>query len=110
MEQLDDNLLFGWFVGLSLDEAVWDKTVFTKNRERLIEGDIARRFMAAVLNQEPVKALLSDVHSQLPIGQRFHSSLAGTTTYYPLLRSPAARPLIVRWMPVMTSSSASPAR
>ena len=45
---------------LSLDEAVWDETVFTKNRERLIEGDIARRFMAAVLNQEPVKALLSD--------------------------------------------------
>src|SRR6516164_8737671 len=47
---------------LSLDEAVWDETVFTKNRERLIEGDIARRFMAAVLNQEPVKALLSDDH------------------------------------------------
>ena len=63
--------------------------------------------MAAVLNQEPVKALLSDVHSQLPIGQRFHSSLG---YYYPLLRSPAARLLIVRWMPVMTSSSASPAR
>jgi transposase len=50
MEQLDYNLLFRWFVGLSLDEAVWDETVFTKNRERLIEGDIARRFMAAVLN------------------------------------------------------------
>ena len=62
MEQLDYNLLFRWFVGLSLDEAVWDETVFTKNRERLIEGDIARRFMAAVLNQEPVKALLSDDH------------------------------------------------
>jgi hypothetical protein len=42
-------LLFRWFVGLSLDEAVWDATVFTKNRERLIEGDIARRFMTAVL-------------------------------------------------------------
>src|SRR6516164_2503577 len=62
MEQLDYNLLFRWFVGLSLDEAVWDETVFTKNGERLIEGDIARRFMAAVLNQEPVKALLSDDH------------------------------------------------
>jgi transposase len=62
MEQLDYNLLFRWFVGLSLDEAVWDETVFTKNRERLIEGDIARRLMAAVLNQEPVKALLSDDH------------------------------------------------
>jgi transposase len=62
IEQLDYNLLFRWFVGLSLDEAVWDQTVFTKNRERLIEGDIARKFMAAVLYQEPVKVLLSDDH------------------------------------------------
>jgi len=62
MEQLDYNLLFRWLVGLSLQAAVWDETVFTKNRDRLIKGDIARRFMAAVLNQEPVKALLSDDH------------------------------------------------
>ena len=62
MEQLDYNLLFRWFVGLSLDAEVWDVTVFTKNRERLIEGDIAGKFMAAVLNQARVKALLSDDH------------------------------------------------
>src|ERR1700724_591455 len=62
MEQLGYNLLFRWFVGLSLDAVVWDVTVFTKNRERLIEGDIASKFMAAVLNQERVKALLSDDH------------------------------------------------
>ena len=62
MEQLGYNLLFRWFVGLSLDAAVWDVTVFTKNRERLIAGDIASKFMAAVLNQERVKALLSDDH------------------------------------------------
>src|SRR6266404_3238902 len=62
MEQLDYNLLFRWFVGLSLDAAVWDVTVFTKNRERLIAGDIAAQFMAAALNQERVKALLSDDH------------------------------------------------
>jgi transposase len=62
MEQLDYNLLFRWFVGLSLDAAVWDVTVFTKNRQRLIEGDIARKFMAAVLSQSSVKALLSDDH------------------------------------------------
>ena len=62
MEQLGYNLLFRWFVGLSLDAAVWDVTVFTKNRERLIEGDVAAKFMAAVLNQGPVKALLSDDH------------------------------------------------
>src|SRR5258708_2986812 len=59
MEQLGYNLLFRWFVGLSLDAVVWDVTVFTKNRERLIAGDIARKFMVAVLNQERVKALLA---------------------------------------------------
>ncbi len=62
MEQLDYNLLFRWFVGLALDAAVWNVTVFTKNRERLIAGDIAAQFLAAVLNQERVKALLSDDH------------------------------------------------
>jgi transposase len=44
IEQLQYNLLFRWFVGLSLDDEVWDETVFTKNRERLIEGDIANKF------------------------------------------------------------------
>jgi Transposase domain (DUF772) len=62
MEQLNYNLLFRWFVGLSLDAVVWDVTVLTKNRERLIAGDIAVQFMAAVLNQEQVKVLLSDEH------------------------------------------------
>jgi transposase len=51
-----------WFVGLSLDEEIWDETVFTKNRARLIEGDIAKKFLAAVLDQKAVKALLSDDH------------------------------------------------
>jgi transposase len=62
MEQLDYNLLFRWFVGLSLDAVVWDVTVFTKNRERLIAGEIAVQFMTAVLNQQRVRALLSDEH------------------------------------------------
>jgi transposase len=62
MEQLDYNLLFRWFVGLPMDAAVWDVTVFTKNRERLIEGEIAGKFMAAVLRQKRVAALLSDDH------------------------------------------------
>jgi transposase len=62
MEQLDYNLLFRWFVGLPMDAAVWDVTVFTKNRERLIEGDIATKFMAAVLRQPRVRTLLSDDH------------------------------------------------
>jgi transposase len=62
MEQLDYNLLFRWFVGLSTDERVWDATVFCKNRDRLLEGDIARRFLAGVLGLPRVKALLSDEH------------------------------------------------
>ena len=62
MEQLDYNLLFRWFVGLAMDAAVWDVTVFTKNRERLLAGDVAARFMSAVLEQPRVKALLSDEH------------------------------------------------
>ena len=58
MEQLDYNLLFRWFVGLAIDEPVWDVTVFTKNRERLLEGEIAAKFLRAVLAQPKVKALL----------------------------------------------------
>src|SRR5881392_2874442 len=50
MEQLDYNLLFRWFVGLNMDDAIWDATVFTKNRQRLLEGDVADAFFAAVLN------------------------------------------------------------
>lgn len=62
MEQLDYNLLFRWFVGLSMDAPIWDVTVFTKNRERLLEGDVAAKFFAAILEQAEVKKLLSDDH------------------------------------------------
>jgi transposase len=62
MEQLEYNLLFRWFVGLSMDAPVWDSSVFAKNRDRLLDGDIAREFMAAVLNQPQVRALLSREH------------------------------------------------
>src|ERR1700759_727789 len=62
MEQLNYNLLFRWFVGLSVDDPVWVPTVFTKNRDRLLEGDLAAAFMDAVLNLPRVKALLSDEH------------------------------------------------
>jgi transposase len=62
MEQLDYNLLFRWFTGLGIDDRVWDVTVFTKNRDRLLRGDIAARFLQAVLGQPEVKALLSDEH------------------------------------------------
>src|SRR3954462_4833964 len=62
MEQLTYNMLFRWFVGLSMDAPVWDVTVFTKNRERLLEGDIARAFLRAILVAPAVKQLLSTEH------------------------------------------------
>jgi transposase len=62
MEQLDYNLLFRWFVGLSADDPIWDATVFTKNRERLLEGDIARAFFERVVAQARERGLLSDEH------------------------------------------------
>ena len=62
MEQLDYNLLFRWFVGLSVDEPVWVPTVFSHNRDRLLDGDIAAEFMAAVLNLPEVSRLLSGEH------------------------------------------------
>jgi len=62
MEQLNYNLLFRWFVGLSTDDPVWDATVFCKNRDRLLDGDIARKFMTAVLNLPQVHQLLSNEH------------------------------------------------
>jgi transposase len=62
MEQIDYNLLFRWFVGLSLDDAVWDATVFTKNRDRLLEADVAREFLASLLTLPKVKQLLSSEH------------------------------------------------
>jgi len=61
-EMLDYNLLFRWFVGLSMDEKVWDATVFSKNRARLLRGDIAQAFFEAVLAQAREQDLLSDEH------------------------------------------------
>ena len=62
MEQLDYNLLFRWFVGLAMDDPIWDATVFTKNRDRLLQGDIAQAFFAAVLAQARHHDLLSTEH------------------------------------------------
>jgi transposase len=62
MQQLDYNLMFRWFVGLSVDAPVWDASSFSKNRDRLLEGDIARQLLAAVITQPRVKALMSDEH------------------------------------------------
>src|SRR5712672_2692362 len=62
MEQLEYNLLFRWFIGLNMDESVWVPTVFSKNRDRLLEADIAERFFDGVLKQAREADLLSDEH------------------------------------------------
>ena len=62
MERLEYDLLFRWFVEIGVDAAVWDHSVFSKNRDRLLEGNIAARFLAAVLDQPRVKKLLSTEH------------------------------------------------
>ncbi len=62
MEQLDYNLLFRWFVGLAMDAPVWDASTFSKNRERLLAGDVAQRLLAAMIAQPRVQALMSDEH------------------------------------------------
>src|SRR5215207_546882 len=62
MERLETDLLFRWFVGLGIDEPVWDHSTFSKNRDRLLERDIAAKFLSAVLAQPRVKRLLSTEH------------------------------------------------
>ena len=62
MEQLEYNMLFRWFVGLSMNEAVWNHAVFSKNRERLLEGEVANEFFAVVVEQARAMRLLSDEH------------------------------------------------
>ncbi len=62
MEQLDYNLLFRWFVGLGVDDPVWVPTVFSKNRDRLLEAEVAAKFLQAVLAHDEIRPLLSDDH------------------------------------------------
>ena len=72
VEQLEYNLLFRWFVGLGMDDAVWTPTTFTKNRERLLAGDIARQFFAAVLAQaaRPAAAVRRALHRRRDVARR----------------------------------------
>jgi transposase len=62
MEQLNYNLLYRWFVGLGVDDPVWVPTVFTKNRDRLLDAEVARKFLVELLNHEQIRTLLSDEH------------------------------------------------
>jgi transposase len=106
IEQLDYNLLFRWFVGLPMDAPVWDPTVFTKNRERLLQGDIAQAFFARVLDQARARALLSAEHFTVdgPLVEAWASQKSFKRTTAPRGRRPMI-PAIPRW-----TSAASGAR
>ena len=62
MEEIDYSILFRWFVGLNLDDAVWDATTFTKNRDRLLEAAVAKEFLAQVVERARGARLMSDEH------------------------------------------------
>src|SRR5215468_6352420 len=62
MEDIDYSILFRWFVGLNLDDEPWNATVFTKNRDRLMEADVAKEFLAQVVERARVQGLTSDEH------------------------------------------------
>ncbi len=62
MEEIDYSMLFRWFVGLNLDEEVWDATTFTKNRDRLLEAEVAKEFLAQVVARARITGLTSDEH------------------------------------------------
>jgi transposase len=72
MEQLDYNLLYRWFVGLGIDDPVWVPTVFTKNRDRLLEADVAKQFLSRLLAHQEVSPLLSDEHFSVD-GTQLHA-------------------------------------
>jgi transposase len=86
MEQLDYNLLFRWFVGLGIDDPVWDHSTYSKNRDRLLEADIARKFLKAILEHDKVKPLLSDEH--FSVGGTLINAWASMKSFVPKETAP----------------------
>lgn len=87
MEEMDYNLLFRWFVGLNADDAVWDATVFTKNRDRLLEADVAQEFLARVVEQARAKSLTSDEH--FTVDGTLLEAWAGAKSFQPKDKKPS---------------------
>ena len=88
MEEIDYSMLFRWFVGLNLDDAVWDATVFTKNRDRLLEADVAQEFLAQVVEQARAKSLTSDEH--FTVDGTLLEAWAGAKSFQPKDKKPSA--------------------
>ncbi len=90
MEEMDYNLLFRWFVGLNADDEVWDPTVFTKNRDRLLEADVAQEFLAHVVAQAHAKGLTSDEH--FTVDGTLLEAWASTKSFQPKDEKPSSPP------------------
>ena len=90
MEEMDYNLLFRWFVGLNADDAVWDATVFTKNRDRLLEADVAQEFLVRVVEQARAKGLTSDEH--FTVDGTLLEAWAGAKSFQPKDKQPTPPP------------------
>jgi transposase len=90
MEEMDYNLLFRWFVGLNADDAVWDATVFTKNRDRLLEADVAQEFLVRVVEQARAKGLTSDEH--FTVDGTLLEAWAGAKSFQPKDQQPTPPP------------------
>jgi transposase len=90
MEEMDYNLLFRWFVGLNADDAVWDATVFTKNRDRLLEADVAQEFLVRVVEQARAKGLTSDEH--FTVDGTLLEAWAGAKSFQPKDNQPTPPP------------------
>lgn len=90
MEQLDYNLLFRWFVGLSMDEPVWDASTFSKNRERLLGQQIARAFFGQIVAQARSQGLLSDEH--FTVDGTLIEAWASLKSFRPIAETPGDRP------------------
>src|SRR5690349_1233540 len=90
MEQMEYNLLFRWFVGLSADEPVWHPTVFTKNRDRLLEGVVAEEFFSLIVEQARRQRLLSDEH--FTVDGTLIEAWAGQKSFQPNKKDSAGKP------------------
>jgi transposase len=86
---MQDNLMFRWFVGVGIDDAVWVPTVFSKNRDRLLTADIARKFLAAILAHREVAPLLLDEH--FSVDGTLIKAWASMKSWTPRFTSPAFR-------------------
>ena len=90
MEQLDYNLLFRWFVGLGIDDPVWDHSTYSKNRDRLLEADIARKFLKEIVAHPRIAPLLSDEH--FTVDGTLMQAWASLKSFVPKEEAPATPP------------------